>query len=151
MTNPKIRVASSIFTSLGTSLKKDDRTYRSPISLRASAESSYRFIDDHYPRERLHHYGFVENTLGMLAWQPSRNTQTEHVFATPQAVDPIRPEPTGHTTPHDTRRPGPAPPKGLPSAFNARVLVPGRITLAADASRNTDRSFQPRFQPIPPA
>jgi hypothetical protein len=58
--------------------------------LRASAESANRVIDDHHPRERLHHYGFEKNTLSMLAWQAYRNDQTEHVFATPQAVDLIR-------------------------------------------------------------
>ncbi|MBK5268519.1 MAG: hypothetical protein JJE47_13910, partial [Acidimicrobiia bacterium] len=58
--------------------------------LRASAESANRVIDDHHPRERLHHYGFEKNTLSMLAWQAYRNAQTEHVFATPQAVDLIR-------------------------------------------------------------
>lgn len=49
--------------------------------LRASAESANRTIDDHLPRERLHHYGFDKNQLSMLAWQAYRNAQTEAVFA----------------------------------------------------------------------
>ncbi len=48
--------------------------------LRASAESANRSIDDHHPRERLHHYGFKKNHLSMLAWQAYRNSQTESVF-----------------------------------------------------------------------
>ncbi|MEX2251933.1 MAG: hypothetical protein WD895_07655 [Acidimicrobiia bacterium] len=48
--------------------------------LRASAESANRTIDDHLPRERLHHYGFEKNQLSMLAWQAYRNAQTEAVF-----------------------------------------------------------------------
>jgi hypothetical protein len=49
--------------------------------LRASAESANRTIDDHHPRERLHHFGFTKNTLSMLAWQIYRNAQTQAVFA----------------------------------------------------------------------
>ena len=49
--------------------------------LRASAESANRTIDDHLPRERLHHYGFEKNQLSMLAWQAYRNAQTQAVFA----------------------------------------------------------------------
>ena len=49
--------------------------------LRASAESANRTIDDHHPRERLHHFGFTKNQLSMLAWQTYRNAQTEAVFA----------------------------------------------------------------------
>ena len=49
--------------------------------LRASAESANRYIDDHHPRERLHHYGFQRNTLSMLAWQTHQNAQTETIFA----------------------------------------------------------------------
>jgi hypothetical protein len=56
--------------------------------LRASAESANRYIDDHHPRERLHHYGFEKNTLSMLAWQAYRNAQTETVFTTRATVDP---------------------------------------------------------------
>lgn len=41
--------------------------------LRASAESAKRYIDDHHPRERLHHYGFQRNSLSMLAWQIHQN------------------------------------------------------------------------------
>jgi hypothetical protein len=53
--------------------------------LRASAESANRYIDDHHPRERLHHFGFETSHLSMLAWQVYRNGQTEAVFA-PQRV-----------------------------------------------------------------
>ena len=49
--------------------------------LRASAESANRAIDDHLPRERLHHFGFEKGQLSMLAWQAHRNAQTEAVFA----------------------------------------------------------------------
>lgn len=48
--------------------------------LRASAESANRYIDDHHPRERLHHYGCQRNTLSMLAWQTHQNAQTETIF-----------------------------------------------------------------------
>lgn len=48
--------------------------------LRAAAESANRTIDDHLPRERLHHYGFQTNHLSMLAWQAHRNAQTEAIF-----------------------------------------------------------------------
>ncbi|MEX1037733.1 MAG: hypothetical protein WDZ96_02625, partial [Acidimicrobiia bacterium] len=63
--------------------------------LRASAESANRYLDDHHPRERLHHYGFERNNLSMLAWQAYRNAQTEHVFTTHRAVDPPHLERTG--------------------------------------------------------
>jgi hypothetical protein len=43
--------------------------------LRSSAESANRTIDDHLPRERLHHFGFEKNRLSMLAWQTYRNAQ----------------------------------------------------------------------------
>ena len=49
--------------------------------LRGSAESANRLIDDHLPRERLHHLGFEKNQLSMLAWQAYRNAQTQVVFA----------------------------------------------------------------------
>jgi hypothetical protein len=49
--------------------------------LRASAESADRIVDDHLPRERLHHFGFEKGQLSMLAWQAHRNAQTEAVFA----------------------------------------------------------------------
>jgi hypothetical protein len=49
--------------------------------LRASAEFANRTIDDHLPRERLHHFGFTKNQLSMLAWQAYRNAQTQAVFA----------------------------------------------------------------------
>lgn len=55
--------------------------------LRASAESANRYIDDHHPRQRLHHYGFKNNTLSMLAWQTHRNAQTENIFTTGNQVD----------------------------------------------------------------
>lgn len=48
--------------------------------LRASAEAANRTIDDHLPRERLHHYGFEKNQLSLLAWQAYRNAQTEAIF-----------------------------------------------------------------------
>jgi hypothetical protein len=54
--------------------------------LRSSAESANRTIDDHLPRQRLHHFGFEKNQLPMLAWQTYRNAQTEAVFA-PGHVD----------------------------------------------------------------
>lgn len=59
--------------------------------LRATAESANRTIDDHLPRERLHHYGFATNHLSMLAWQAHRNAQTEAIFTShhqPAAADP---------------------------------------------------------------
>ncbi len=56
--------------------------------LRASAESANRTIDDHHPRERLHHFGFTKNTLSMLAWQIYRNAQTQAVFAPNLRLDP---------------------------------------------------------------
>lgn len=56
--------------------------------LRASAESANRAIDDHHPRERLHHFGFTKNTLSMLAWQVYRNAQTQAVFAPNLRLDP---------------------------------------------------------------
>jgi hypothetical protein len=56
--------------------------------LRASAESANRVIDDHLPRERLHHFGFTSNQLSMLAWQAYRNAQTEAVFA-PDRLHPL--------------------------------------------------------------
>lgn len=49
--------------------------------LRASGESANRTIDDHLPRERLHHFGFRTNQLSMLAWQAYLNAQTQAVFA----------------------------------------------------------------------
>ncbi|HUP15329.1 MAG TPA: hypothetical protein VM848_04690 [Acidimicrobiia bacterium] len=49
--------------------------------LRASAESANRIVDDHLPRERLHHFGFEKGQLSMLAWQAHRNAQTEAFFA----------------------------------------------------------------------
>jgi hypothetical protein len=49
--------------------------------LRASAESANRIVDDHLPRERLHHFGFEKGQLSMLAWQAHRNAQTEAIFA----------------------------------------------------------------------
>ena len=55
--------------------------------LRASAESANRTIDDHHPRERLHHFGFIKNTLSMLAWQVYRNAQTQAVFAPHPRLD----------------------------------------------------------------
>ncbi len=58
-------------------------------ALRRAAESANRIIDDHHPRERLHHYGFARNHLSMLAWQAQRNAQTEAIFAShdpPQAA-----------------------------------------------------------------
>jgi len=55
--------------------------------LRASAESANRAIDDHHPRERLHHFGYETSHLSMLAWQAYRNGQTEAIFA-PQQVTP---------------------------------------------------------------
>ncbi len=59
--------------------------------LRASAESANRIVDDHLPRERLHHFGFEKGQLSMLAWQAHRNAQTEAIFSpamgsTPTAV-----------------------------------------------------------------
>ncbi|HSJ28095.1 MAG TPA: hypothetical protein VLB67_07765 [Acidimicrobiia bacterium] len=47
-------------------------------------------IDDHLPRERLHHFGFEKNQLSMLAWQTYRNAQTQAVFA-PSHADPAPP------------------------------------------------------------
>jgi hypothetical protein len=56
---------------------------------RASAESANRIVDDHLPRERLHHFGFEKGQLSMLAWQAHRNAQTEPIFApTPSATSP---------------------------------------------------------------
>lgn len=49
--------------------------------LRASAESANRLVDDHLPREPLHHFGFEKGQLSMLAWQAHRNAQAEAVFA----------------------------------------------------------------------
>ena len=49
--------------------------------LRASAESANRIVDDHLPRERLHHFGFDKGQLSMLAWQAHRNAQTEAIFS----------------------------------------------------------------------
>ncbi len=63
--------------------------------LRASAESAKRYLDDHHPRERLHHYGFQRNTLSMLAWQAYRNAQTEHVFSNRSTVEPQHLKQTG--------------------------------------------------------
>ena len=63
--------------------------------LRATAESANRTIDDHLPRERLHHYGFDTNHLSMLAWQAHRNAQTETIFTNrhwPSASDPPLPQ-----------------------------------------------------------
>lgn len=56
--------------------------------LRASAESANRTIDDHHPRERLHHFGFIKNALSMLAWQVYRNAQTQAVFAPHLRLEP---------------------------------------------------------------
>ena len=50
----------------------------------ASAESAKRIVDDHLPRERLHHFGFEKGQLSMLAWQAHRNAQTEAIFAPAQ-------------------------------------------------------------------
>jgi hypothetical protein len=63
--------------------------------LRSSAESANRTIDDHLPRERLHHFGFEKNQLSMLAWQTYRNAQTEAVFAPSHAGTPPPLERTG--------------------------------------------------------
>ena len=63
--------------------------------LRASAESANRYIDDHHPRERLHHYGFEKNTFSMVAWQAYRNAQTEAVFTSRATVDPPLLQQTG--------------------------------------------------------
>jgi hypothetical protein len=63
--------------------------------LRSSAESANRTIDDHLPRERLHHFGFEKNQLSMLAWQTYRNAQTEAVFAPSHADTPPPLERTG--------------------------------------------------------
>jgi len=75
-------------------LHLDDRT-PAAHQLRASAESANRVIDDHHPRERLHHYGFEKNNLSMLAWQSYRNAQTEHVFTNRNAADPPLMQRTG--------------------------------------------------------
>jgi hypothetical protein len=40
-----------------------------------------RIVDEHLPRERLHHFGFEKGQLSMWAWQAHRNAQTEAVFA----------------------------------------------------------------------
>ncbi len=60
--------------------------------LRASAESANRTIDDHHPRERLHHFGFEKSHLSMLAWQVYRNAQTKAVFTHHQEPPGIEPD-----------------------------------------------------------